>query len=59
MHFFRKMADSMETEDIWIKEECLPGDNVKVELTEGDTPLEFNIDGKTDFIEGTPNLVIC
>ena len=41
-----------EAAGVWDQEECLPVD-VKVELTEGDTPLEFNVDGKTGCIEGT------
>ena len=38
------MAVTMKTE---VKEECLPMD-VKVELTEGDTPLELKLDAQAD-----------
>ena len=39
-----KMAVTMETE---VKEEFVPM-NVKVELTEGDTPIELNLDAQAD-----------
>ena len=46
-----------ETEEGRMKEESLPVEDfvpleVKVELTEGDTPLEFNMDGKAGCTQG-------
>ena len=45
------MTDTAETEDLFVKDECASV-NVKVELIEEDTPLNFNLDEKADCKQG-------